>query len=109
MSQQLPLDLAFSLSYGFPPSSTAKWRRRWSSRTQSKTKERLAAVERLSQLLEASTKSLSASETACLVDCCLDLLKDNKVMASATVVSGDRPRKKEKKNKPQIENTFKFF
>ncbi|KAJ4849156.1 hypothetical protein Tsubulata_037620 [Turnera subulata] len=62
------------------------------------TKERMAGVERLHQLLEASRKSLSASETTSLVDCCLDLLKDNNFrvsqgalqsLASAAVLSGD--------------------
>ncbi|XP_030549432.1 CLIP-associated protein-like [Rhodamnia argentea] len=62
------------------------------------TKERLAAVERLYQLLEASRKSLSVPETASLVDCCLDLLKDNnfrvcegslQALASAAVLSGE--------------------
>ncbi|KAL2238685.1 UNVERIFIED_CONTAM: CLIP-associated protein [Sesamum indicum] len=62
------------------------------------TKERLAGVERLHQLLEASRKSLSPSETTSLVDVCLDLLKDNnfrvsqgalQALASAAVLSGD--------------------
>ncbi|KAJ6956573.1 CLIP-associated protein [Populus alba x Populus x berolinensis] len=62
------------------------------------TKERMAGVERLHQLLEASRKSLSSSETTSLVDCCLDLLKDNnfkvsqgalQALASAAVLSGD--------------------
>ncbi|KAJ8749496.1 hypothetical protein K2173_025691 [Erythroxylum novogranatense] len=62
------------------------------------TKERMAGVERLHQLLEASRKSLSISETTSLVDCCLDLLKDNNFkvsqgalqsLASAAVLSGD--------------------
>ncbi|KAK4775013.1 hypothetical protein SAY86_009948 [Trapa natans] len=62
------------------------------------TKERMAGVERLHQLLEASRKSLSASETTSLVDCCMDLLKDGnfkvsqgalQVLASATVLSGE--------------------
>lgn len=62
------------------------------------TKERLAAVERLHQLLEASRKSLSSSEVTSLVDCCLDLLKDNnfrvsqgalQALASAAVLSGE--------------------
>ena len=61
-------------------------------------KERMAGVERLHQLLEASRKSLSSSETTSLVDCCLDLLKDNnfkvsqgalQALASAAVLSGD--------------------
>ena len=62
------------------------------------TKERMAAVERLHQLLEASRKSLSSSEVTSLVDTCLDLLKDNnfrvsqgalQALASAAVLSGE--------------------
>ncbi|KAL0459327.1 UNVERIFIED_CONTAM: CLIP-associated protein [Sesamum latifolium] len=62
------------------------------------TKERMAGVERLHELLEASRKSLSPSETTSLVDVCLDLLKDNnfrvsqgalQALASAAVLSGD--------------------
>ncbi|PSR86388.1 CLIP-associated protein [Actinidia chinensis var. chinensis] len=62
------------------------------------TKERMAGVERLYQLLEASRKSLSSSEVTSLVDCCLDLLKDNnfrvsqgalQALASAAVLSGE--------------------
>lgn len=62
------------------------------------TKERMAGVERLHQLLEASRKSLSTSEVTSLVDVCLDLLKDNnfrvsqgalQALASAAVLSGD--------------------
>lgn len=62
------------------------------------TKERMAAVERLHQLLEASRKSLSSAEVTSLVDSCLDLLKDNnfrvsqgalQALASAAVLSGD--------------------
>ncbi|XAR61010.1 hypothetical protein NMG60_11034581 [Bertholletia excelsa] len=62
------------------------------------TKERMAAVERLHQLLEVSTKSLSSSEVTSLVDCCIDLLKDNnfrvsqgalQALASAAVLSGE--------------------
>ncbi|KDP26431.1 hypothetical protein JCGZ_17589 [Jatropha curcas] len=62
------------------------------------TKERMAGVERLHQLLEASRKSLSSTETTSLVDCCLDLLKDNnfkvsqgalQALASAAVLSGE--------------------
>ncbi|XP_048138801.1 CLIP-associated protein-like isoform X1 [Rhodamnia argentea] len=62
------------------------------------TKERMAGVERLHQLLEASRKGLSAAETTSLVDCCLDLLKDNnfrvcqgalQALASAAVLSGE--------------------
>ncbi|KAJ7977123.1 CLIP-associated protein [Quillaja saponaria] len=46
------------------------------------TKERMAGVERLHQLLEASRKSLSSSEVTSLVDSCLDLLKDNNFRVS---------------------------
>ncbi|KAM2009380.1 hypothetical protein FF1_003928 [Malus domestica] len=62
------------------------------------TKERMAGVERLHQLLEASRKSLTSSDVTSLVDCCLDLLKDNnfrvsqgalQALASAAVLSGD--------------------
>uniref|UniRef100_A0A2P2MUM3 TOG domain-containing protein n=1 Tax=Rhizophora mucronata TaxID=61149 RepID=A0A2P2MUM3_RHIMU len=62
------------------------------------TKERMAAVERLHQLLEACRKSLNSAETTALVDCCLDLLKDNnfkvsqgalQALASAAVLSGE--------------------
>ncbi|XP_059660225.1 CLIP-associated protein [Cornus florida] len=62
------------------------------------TKERMAGVEHLHQLLEASRKSLSSSEVTSLVDCCLDLLKDNnfrvsqgalQALASAAVLSGE--------------------
>ncbi|TKY62274.1 CLIP-associated protein [Spatholobus suberectus] len=62
------------------------------------TKERMAGVERLYQLLEASRKSLSSSEVTSLVDTCMDLLKDNnfrvsqgalQALASAAVLSGD--------------------
>ncbi|XP_031371453.1 CLIP-associated protein isoform X2 [Punica granatum] len=62
------------------------------------TKERMAGVERLHQLLEATRKSLSSSETTSLVDCCMDLLKDSnfrvsqgalQALASAAVLSGD--------------------
>ncbi|KAK1420589.1 hypothetical protein QVD17_22304 [Tagetes erecta] len=62
------------------------------------TKERMAGVERLHELLEASRKSLSSSEVTCLVDCCLDLLKDNnfrvsqgglQALDSAAVLSGE--------------------
>lgn len=62
------------------------------------TKERMAGVERLHQLLEASRKSLTSSEVTSLVDCCLDLLKDNnfrvsqgalQALASAAVLSGE--------------------
>lgn len=62
------------------------------------TKERMAGVERLHQLLEASRKSLSSTEVNALVDCCLDLLKDNNFrvsqgallsLSSAVVLSGE--------------------
>nr|GLL33242.1 CLIP-associated protein-like [Ipomoea trifida] len=62
------------------------------------TKERMAGVERLHQLLETSRKSLSSSDVTSLVDVCLDLLKDNnfrvsqgalQALASAAVLSGD--------------------
>ncbi|KAG7983333.1 hypothetical protein I3843_04G100600 [Carya illinoinensis] len=62
------------------------------------TKERMAGVERLHEVLEASRKSLTASETSALVDCCMDLLKDNnfkvsqgalQALDSAAVLSGD--------------------
>lgn len=62
------------------------------------TKERMAGVERLYHLLEASRKSLSSSEVTSLVDSCIDLLKDNNFrvsqgalqsLASAAVLSGE--------------------
>ncbi|KAL8208403.1 hypothetical protein R6Q57_007815 [Mikania cordata] len=62
------------------------------------TKERMAGVERLHQFLEASRKSLSSSEVTSLVNCCLDLLKDNNFrvsqeglqsLDSAAVLSGE--------------------
>ncbi|CAA0823913.1 CLIP-associated protein [Striga hermonthica] len=62
------------------------------------TKERMAGVERLYQLLEASRKVLSPSEVTSLVDVCLDLLTDGnfrvsqgalQALASAVVLSGD--------------------
>ncbi|KAK9087625.1 hypothetical protein Syun_030019 [Stephania yunnanensis] len=62
------------------------------------TKERMAGVERMHQLLEASRKSMSSGEVTSLVDCCLDLLKDNNFrvsqgalqsLASAAVLSGE--------------------
>ena len=46
------------------------------------TKERMAGVERLHQLLEASRKSLSSLKVIALVDCCMDLLKDNNFRVS---------------------------
>ena len=62
------------------------------------TKERMAGVEHLYELLEASRKSLTSSEVTSLVDCCLDLLKDGnfkvsqgalQALASAVILSGD--------------------
>lgn len=62
------------------------------------TKERMAGVERLHEVLEGSRKSLTGSEVTSLVDCCLDLLKDNnfrvaqgglQALDSAAVLSGD--------------------
>ncbi|MQL85358.1 hypothetical protein Taro_017888 [Colocasia esculenta] len=62
------------------------------------TKERMAGVERLHEVLEASRKSLSAADVTSLVDCCLDLLKDNnfrvsqgalQALSSAAVLSGE--------------------
>ncbi|KAF6144343.1 hypothetical protein GIB67_024570 [Kingdonia uniflora] len=62
------------------------------------TKERMAGVERLHQLLEASRKSMSSVEVTSLLDCSLDLLKDNnfrvsqgalQALASAAVLSGE--------------------
>lgn len=62
------------------------------------TKERMAGVEHLHQLLEASRKPLTSSEVTSLVDTCIDLLKDNNfrvsqggllALASAAVLSGD--------------------
>ncbi|KAF5174856.1 Clip-associated protein [Thalictrum thalictroides] len=62
------------------------------------TKERMAGVEHLYQILEASRKSMTSTEVTSLVDCCLDLLKDNnyrvsqgalQALASASVLSGE--------------------
>ncbi|MED6109987.1 hypothetical protein PIB30_038701 [Stylosanthes scabra] len=62
------------------------------------TKERMAGVERLHQVLESSRKALTSSEVTSLVDSCMDLLKDNNFkvsqgalqsLASAAVLSGD--------------------
>ncbi|KAL2555935.1 CLIP-associated protein [Forsythia ovata] len=62
------------------------------------TKERMAGVERLHQLLEASRRSMSSSEVTSLVDVCSDVLKDNnfrvsqgalQALALATVLSGE--------------------
>ena len=46
------------------------------------TKERMTGVERLQQLLEHSTKSLSATEVSNLVDASMALLKDNNFRVS---------------------------
>lgn len=46
------------------------------------TKERMAGVERLQQLLEHSTKSMSATEVTNLVDASMSLLKDNNFRVS---------------------------
>ncbi|KAL8158976.1 hypothetical protein V2J09_000513 [Rumex salicifolius] len=65
------------------------------------TKERMAGVDHLHQLLEASSKPLSSSEVTSLVDACLDLLNDDyfrvsqgalQVLASAAVHAGDHLR-----------------
>lgn len=62
------------------------------------TKERLAAVARLHQLLESSRRSLSSAEVTALVDCCMDLLRDNnfrvsqgalQALSSAAVLAGE--------------------
>ncbi|KAJ4956400.1 hypothetical protein NE237_013183 [Protea cynaroides] len=62
------------------------------------TKERMAGVERLYELLEASRKILSPAEVTSLVDCCLDLFRDNNfkvsqgalhALTSAAVLSGE--------------------
>ncbi|KAI3892714.1 hypothetical protein MKX03_020765 [Papaver bracteatum] len=62
------------------------------------TKERMAGVERVHSLLEASRKSMTSMEITSLVDCCLDLLKDNnfrvsqgalQALAFAAVLSGE--------------------
>lgn len=62
------------------------------------TKERMAGVERLHELLEVTRKALSAAEVTALVDCCMDLLKDNnfrvaqgglQALSSAAVLAGD--------------------
>ncbi|KAM1037335.1 hypothetical protein ACFX15_031505 [Malus domestica] len=46
------------------------------------TNEHMAGVECLHHLLEASRKSLTSSEVTSLLDCCLDLLKDNNFRVS---------------------------
>ncbi|XP_073139605.1 CLIP-associated protein-like isoform X3 [Henckelia pumila] len=62
------------------------------------TKERMAGVERLHQLLEVSSKTYTTSEVTSLVDVCLNLLRDNnfrvsqgalQALASAAVLSGE--------------------
>lgn len=62
------------------------------------TKERLAAVARLHQSLESSRRSLSSGEVTSLVDCCMDLLRDNnfrvsqgalQALSSAAVLAGE--------------------
>lgn len=61
-------------------------------------KERMAGVERLHQLLEASRRTLTSNEVTSLVDCCLDLLNDTsfrvsqgalQALASAAVLSAE--------------------
>ncbi|KAH1136681.1 hypothetical protein AAZX31_10G040600 [Glycine max] len=61
-------------------------------------KERMAGVERLHEVLEASRRSLSSGGVTSLVDCCLDLLKDSsfkvsqgalQALDSAAVRAGD--------------------
>ncbi|XP_027934181.1 CLIP-associated protein-like isoform X1 [Vigna unguiculata] len=61
-------------------------------------KERMAGVERLHEVLEASRRSLSSAEVTSLVECCLDLLKDSsfkvsqgalQALDSAAVRAGD--------------------
>ncbi|CAJ1968308.1 unnamed protein product [Sphenostylis stenocarpa] len=61
-------------------------------------KERMAGVERLHEVLEASRRNLSSAEVTSLVDCCLDLLKDSsfkvsqgalQALDSAAVRAGD--------------------
>ncbi|XP_057427774.1 CLIP-associated protein-like [Lotus japonicus] len=62
------------------------------------TKERMAGVERLHQVLEASRRTLTSGEVTSLVDCCTDLLRDSnfrvsqgalQALASAAVLAGD--------------------
>ncbi|CAL9133696.1 unnamed protein product [Musa acuminata var. zebrina] len=62
------------------------------------TKERMAGVERLHQVLESTTRSLSVSEVTTLVDACMDLLKDTNfrvsqgalhALSAAAVLSGE--------------------
>ncbi|XP_042422440.1 CLIP-associated protein-like [Zingiber officinale] len=52
------------------------------------TKERMAGVERLRQVLEATTRSLSAAEVTALVDSCMDLLKDSNFRVSQGALQG---------------------
>ncbi|WOL09933.1 CLIP-associated protein [Canna indica] len=61
-------------------------------------KERMAGLEWLQQVLEATTKSLSAAEVTALVDACMDLLKDSnfrvsqgglQALSAAAVLSGE--------------------
>ncbi|XP_047175414.1 CLIP-associated protein-like [Vigna umbellata] len=61
-------------------------------------KERMAGVERLHEVLEASRRSLSSAEVTSLIECCLDLLKDSsfkvsqgalQALDSAAVRAGD--------------------
>lgn len=62
------------------------------------TKARMAGVERLHEALEKSSRPLTSSETASLVDCCLDLLKDGnfrvaqgglQALSAAAVLAGE--------------------
>ncbi|KAK1260398.1 CLIP-associated protein [Acorus gramineus] len=62
------------------------------------TKERMAGVERLHELLETWRKPLTSAEVTALVDCCMDLLKDGnfrvsqgalQVLASVAVLPGE--------------------
>ncbi|XP_020529249.1 CLIP-associated protein isoform X2 [Amborella trichopoda] len=62
------------------------------------TKERMAGVELLQQHLENCRKPLPAAQVTQLVDCCMDLLKDNnfrvsqgalQALTSAAVLSGE--------------------
>ncbi|KAJ3706355.1 hypothetical protein LUZ61_010060 [Rhynchospora tenuis] len=62
------------------------------------TKSRMAGVERLHETLEKSSRALTSSETASLVDCCLDLLKDGnfrvaqgglQALSAAAVLAGE--------------------
>lgn len=62
------------------------------------SKKRMAGVERLRQVLEATTRGLSAGEVTALVDACIDLLKDSnfrvsqgalQALSAAAVLSGE--------------------